>query len=149
LKTKGDISMLKFRGSLDDLEHIVTRCSSPGEWSFHKKSRFYRFQAESGAILNWWPSTGTINFQGQDPEQFETLFVEHALAEAAQSESALVSKESAWEAVPSPTPTLDGSREAPSFAGTETRRNLASQPSPRLAPRPVKLLAAPDHSRRA
>jgi hypothetical protein len=136
--------MLKFLSSLDDLKHIVMRCAIPGEWSFHKKNRFYRFQAETGAILNWWPSTGTINFQGQDAEQFEALFLKHALAEAAHSECGLVGEESAWEAVPSPTPTPDGSRVAPSSLETASRRNLASHPSPRLAPSPVKLLAAPD-----
>ena len=57
--------MLKFGGSLDDLKRIVMRCAIPGEWSFRKKNRFYRFQAGSGAILNWWPTTGTINFQGR------------------------------------------------------------------------------------
>jgi hypothetical protein len=30
--------MLKFRGLLDDLKHIVMRCAIPGEWSFHKNS---------------------------------------------------------------------------------------------------------------
>jgi hypothetical protein len=40
-------------------------------------------------------------------------------------------------------------REAPSFAGTENGWNLASQPSPCLVSRTVKLLAAPDRGRRA
>jgi hypothetical protein len=136
--------MLKFGGSLDDLKRIVMRCAIPGEWSFHKKNRFYRFQAGSGAILNWWPTTGTINFQGQDADQFEARFLKHALAEAAHSERGLIGEKSAWEAVPSSTPAQHGSREVQSSAGTENRRNLVSQPSPRLALRPVKLLAAPD-----
>jgi hypothetical protein len=143
-KETKDILMRKFRGSLDDLQDIMTRCAISGEWSFHKKSRFYRFRAETGAILNWWPSTGTINFQGHDAEHFEALFLEHALAEMGQSEPALVREEAAWALLPGPTPPLDGSREAPSSAGTENNRRLASQPLPRLAPRPVKLLAAPD-----
>jgi hypothetical protein len=134
--------MMTFFGSLKDLQEIVVRCATPGEWSFHKKSRFYRFRTETGAILNWWPTTGTINFQGQDAEQFEPLFLEHALAGAAQSGPALVREETAWEAVPGPTLPLAGSREAPSFAGTEKHRRIASPPSPRLAPTPVKLVAA-------
>jgi hypothetical protein len=136
--------MFKFRGSLEELQEVVLRCAILGEWSFHKKSRFYRFQAEAGAILNWWPNTGTINFQGHHAEQFEVLFLDQALVGAAQSEPTLVCEEAAWAPVPGPTPPLDASREAPSFPGTETRRNLASQPSPRLAPTPVKPLAAPD-----
>jgi hypothetical protein len=132
--------MLKFQGSLDDLQHAVRRCAIAGGWCFHKKSRFYRFQAETGAILNWWPTTDTINFQGHDAEQFETIFLEHALVGAAQSEHGLVSrKEPAWESVPGPTQTKGGPREAPSFAETEDRRSLAS-----AACSPIKLIAAPD-----
>ncbi len=135
--------MMKFCGSLEDLQEVVVRCATPGEWSFHRKSRFYRFLAKTGAILNWWPTTGTINFQGQDAEQFEALFLEHALVGTAQSGSALVCEEAAWAPVPGPTPPLD-EREAPSFAGTDKHRNVASQTSRHLNSRSVKLLAAPD-----
>jgi hypothetical protein len=131
--------MLKFQGSLDDLQYIVLRCAIPGEWRFHQKNRFYRFQAALGAILNWWPSSGTINFQGRDAQKFERLFLEHALVGAAQSQPAPVCEGSAWEVVPGPTPPQDGSREAPSFAGTKNQRK-ASQ---RLGSRTFKLLAAP------
>jgi len=141
--------MLKFQGSLDDLQDIVMRCAIPGEWSYHKKTRFYGFQAATGAILNWWPSTGSINFQGHDTEQFEALFLKHALVAAAQSESCLVDEESAWDAVPGPTPFLDGSRETPSFAETEKHRRIAALPSPRLIPRTAKLLASPDRGGKA
>jgi hypothetical protein len=136
--------MLKFRGSLEELQKIVRRCAIPGEWRLHTKSGFYRFQAATGAILNWWPNTRTVNFQGRDAHEFERLFLEHAFVGAAQSGPALVCEESAWEAVPGPTPRQDGSREVPSFAGTENRRNPASHPSPRMVPRTIKLFAAPD-----
>jgi hypothetical protein len=141
--------MLRFQGSLDDLQDTVMRCAVLGEWSFHKKNRFYRFQAETGAILNWWPSTGTINFQGHRAEQFERLFLDQALVAAAQSGPALVCEESAWEAVPGPTPPLDGSRDAPSFAETKKHRRIAALPSPRLIPRTAKLLASPDRGGKA
>jgi hypothetical protein len=134
--------MLKFRGTFDDLQDTVMRCAILGEWSYHKNNRFYRFQAATGAILNWWPTTGTINFQGHGTEQFETLFLDKALV-AAQSEPGLVCGESAWKAVPGPTPLLDGSRDAPSFARTGKHRRVASPPSPRLVPRTAKLLASP------
>jgi hypothetical protein len=131
--------MLNFQGSLEELQDIVLRFAIRGEWSFHKKNRFYRFQAATGAILNWWPNTGTINFQGQDAQKFERLFLEYAPAEVARSEPSLVCEESAWAAVPGPTAPLDGSREAPSFAGTGSRRKLAPQPLPRLVSRTIKL----------
>jgi hypothetical protein len=137
--------MLTFQGSLDDLQNTVMRCAILGEWSFHRKSRFYRFQAATSAILNWWPSTGTINFQGRDAERFEAIFLQRALAGVAQSEPGLVSrKESAWKAVPKPTQTQGGPREAPSFAETEDRHSLASAPCSRLDSRAIKILAVPD-----
>lgn len=137
--------MLKFRGSLKHLQDTVMRCAILGEWSYHKKNCFYRFQAATGAILNWWPSTGTINFQGQHAEQYESIFLEDALVGVARSEPGQVSRtESVWEAVPGATQTQRGPREAASFAGTDYRRKIASQPSSRLAPRPIKLLAASD-----
>jgi hypothetical protein len=135
--------MRRFQGSLDDLQDTVMRCAVLGEWSFHKKSYFYRFRTSTGAILNWWPTTGTISFQGHHAREFETLFIEHALIGVAQSEPTLVCEESAWQAVPDPTPRLDPSREAPSSVGRETRRKLSSPHSPRLVPRSVKLLASP------
>jgi hypothetical protein len=129
--------MLRFQGSLNDLQEIMMRCVILGEWNFHKKSRFYRFQVATGAILRW-PNTGTINFQGQDARKFERLFLEYALAEVARSEPSLVCEESAWAAVPGPTAPLDGSREAPSFGGTGNRRKLAPQPLPRMVSRAIK-----------
>jgi hypothetical protein len=135
--------MFKFRGSLEELQEVVLRCAILGEWSFHKKNRFYRFQAEAGAILNWWPNTGTINFQGHHAEQFEVLFLDQALVGVAQPESGLVGEEPAWAAVPGHTAPPEGSREAPSFAGTKKHRRIASPPSPRLIPKSVKLLASP------
>jgi hypothetical protein len=135
--------MLKFQGLLKDLQDTVMRCAILGEWSYHKKNCFYRFQAATGAILNWWPSTGTINFQGHDAEQFERLFFDKALA-VAQSEPGFVCEEPAWEAVASPTPSPDGSRQVPSFAGTEKHPRFAALSPPRLIPKTAKLLASPD-----
>jgi hypothetical protein len=31
-------------------------------------------QAKSGGVLNWWPSTGTDQFQNRFPEVFRALF---------------------------------------------------------------------------
>jgi hypothetical protein len=135
---------IKFHGSLEELQEIVLRCAIPGGWHFHKKSRFYKFEAATGAILNWWPSTGTINFQGQDAEEFETLFLEHAFVGVAQSDPALVCEESVWAAVHGPTPPLEDLREAVGSAGAENRRKLASRVPQRLDSRSVKLLPAPD-----
>jgi hypothetical protein len=71
-------------------------------------------------------------FSGQDADQLEARFLKHALAEAEYSEPGLIGEESAWEAVPGPTTTVDGLGEVPSSAATENQRNLASH-APRLA----------------
>ena len=112
--------MLKFQGSLEELQDVVLRSANRGEWHFHKKSRFYRFQAATGAILNWWPKTGTINFQGHDAELFEVLFLKHALVGATQSEGVRVCEESAWEAVPGPTQTQGDPEKPQVWPGQKT-----------------------------
>ena len=119
--------MLRFIGSLEELQEIVTRCALLGDWQLHAKSNCHRFRASTGAILNWWPTTGTINFQGHDAEQFEMLLFEHAIVGVAQSEPGVAcEEESAWEAVPGPTQTHGGSREEPSFAGETAGRWVLS-----------------------
>jgi hypothetical protein len=133
--------MLKFQGSLDDLQDIVMHCAISGEWSFHKKSRFYSLRAETGAILNFWPSTGTINFQGQDAEQFEALFLSHAFMDTSVGAMAPLSEEPVWAPVPGPTPPLDGRHETQGSIETEGRRPLPSRAPKRLDSRAIKLLA--------
>jgi hypothetical protein len=76
--------MLRFRGSLQQLQDIVRNCAISGEWQMHTANLFYRFRTETGAILNWWPSTGTVNFQGQGAEEFEALILGRALYELTQ-----------------------------------------------------------------
>jgi predicted nucleotide-binding protein len=66
--------MKKFHGSLDELIVTVAACELEGDWSENTVNGFHSFHAESGEVLNWWPSTGTVQFQGQRREQFEALF---------------------------------------------------------------------------
>jgi hypothetical protein len=54
--------MKKFRGSLEELQELVATTGIDGEWIEQKQLTQYR--ADSGAILNFWSSTGTVNFQG-------------------------------------------------------------------------------------
>jgi hypothetical protein len=35
---------------------------------------FHTFHADGGEVLNWWPSTGTVQFQGKHQEEFKALF---------------------------------------------------------------------------
>jgi hypothetical protein len=54
--------MRKFRGSLEELQELVATTGTDGEWIEQRRQTQYR--ADSGAILNYWESTGTVNFQG-------------------------------------------------------------------------------------
>ena len=66
--------MTKFHGSLDELKAAVAACELEGEWSENTVNGFHSFHAESGEVLNWWPSTGTVQFQGKRQEEFKALF---------------------------------------------------------------------------
>ena len=66
--------MTKFHGSLDHLKAAVAACELEGEWSENTANRFHSFHAESGEVLNWWPSTGTVQFQGENSDAFRALF---------------------------------------------------------------------------
>ena len=55
---------LKFRHDLAQLKERVKACKVPGTWRHIRKNNLYQFKAETGENLNWWPSTGTIAFQG-------------------------------------------------------------------------------------
>lgn len=57
------VSQPKFKGKLSDLQKIVTDAGFEGEWSDNGNG-CHQYRASHGAILNWWPSKGTITFQG-------------------------------------------------------------------------------------
>lgn len=52
-----------FPGTIEQLREIVALTGVPGEWEWMRAS-YWRYRCDDGAILNWWPSTGTFNFQG-------------------------------------------------------------------------------------
>jgi hypothetical protein len=54
--------MRKFRGHFEKLQELVATTGISGEWVESKQQIQYR--TDSGAILNYWESTGTVNFQG-------------------------------------------------------------------------------------
>lgn len=53
----------RFPGSLEQLQWIVRLSAVAGDWQF-MPAGYWRFVSHDGAILNWWPTTGTFNFQG-------------------------------------------------------------------------------------
>ncbi|MDP9023776.1 MAG: nucleotide-binding protein [Candidatus Eremiobacteraeota bacterium] len=54
--------MQKWKGSYEDLQAIVEGTREPGEW--RELPDKYEFRAQEGGILCWWPTTGTIAYQG-------------------------------------------------------------------------------------
>src|ERR1700722_20287571 len=71
---------LKFLGDFRRLKKCVSRTDIDGEWC-ELKNGIRQFHAESGAVLNWWKSSGTIQFQGRDPGmKFAQAFISIATA---------------------------------------------------------------------
>jgi hypothetical protein len=51
-------------GDYDALKKIVELIGIPGKWT--KEGNHRQFRTNSGAVLNYWKTTGTINFQGSE-----------------------------------------------------------------------------------
>ncbi len=58
---------MKFHGLYDSLKQIIESIHEPGEWRKLDNNK-YQFRARNGAILNFWESSGTVTFQGQNDE---------------------------------------------------------------------------------
>lgn len=71
--------MSKFHGTLEELQAAVNACGLVGEWKDNEKANNHSFRGRTGEILNWWPSKGTLQFQGQKQDTFRTA-VEAALS---------------------------------------------------------------------
>jgi len=61
--------MGKYLGDLNGLQAAVEKCGLKGTWKELEKN--YRFEDKFGHIINWWPSTGTVQFQGTKKEGLE------------------------------------------------------------------------------
>jgi hypothetical protein len=59
-----DIMTLTFSGKFKNLKQQTALTGVAGEWCC--RQNHYQYRAMTGAVLNWWPSTGTINFQGPE-----------------------------------------------------------------------------------
>jgi hypothetical protein len=51
-------------GDFDALRKIVELIGVSGRWA--ETQNHCQFRAPSGAVLNYWKTTGTINFQGSE-----------------------------------------------------------------------------------
>lgn len=53
----------RFAGSINQLQQVIRMTGVVGEWEY-MPACYWRFVCRDGAILNWWPTTKTLNFQG-------------------------------------------------------------------------------------
>jgi len=81
--------MSKFKGSLEHLRTWVNAAGYSGTWS--EIANGHQFRADNGAILNWFPKTGTLQFQGPETER-ERLRSDLEVASPATARSSVASE---------------------------------------------------------
>lgn len=55
----------KFEGTIEELQVLVKAAGLKGKWEDDGQSK-HTFRSGDGGVLNWWPSKGTVQLQGQD-----------------------------------------------------------------------------------
>ena len=60
------LDRVQYHGTFERLRAVLNAANAEGEWRALLNGH-QQFRDTSGAILNWWPSTGTVLMQG-DPE---------------------------------------------------------------------------------
>lgn len=63
--------MKQFHGTVDELKAAVDACGLAGDWVERAENGgHHSFRAKTGEVFNWWPSKGTVNFQGKNQDAF-------------------------------------------------------------------------------
>lgn len=62
--------MKQFHRTIEELKTLVDACGLAGEWSEKPENGLHCYRAKTGEILNWWPSKGTVQLQGKNPDGF-------------------------------------------------------------------------------
>lgn len=79
------MAALRFTGSYEELGKRLAGLSDQGEWQNLNENQ-KQFRHKDGGILNWFPSTGTIQFQGaKEPKSRLEAFVRLALSAEPES----------------------------------------------------------------
>jgi len=63
--------MNNFKGDIQDLKDKVLLTGINGEWKELNNGSQYQYRTDTDAVLNWWPSKGTLQFQGKSPAKEE------------------------------------------------------------------------------
>jgi len=66
--------VIHYKGTIQNLKKILQGTS--GLWTLKRNGR-YVFRTSGGGVLNWWPSTGNIQIQGQSNGR---IFLENILS---------------------------------------------------------------------
>jgi hypothetical protein len=53
---------LRFYGNYRNLQQVMALTGTAGAW--REGENHHQYRATTGAVLNWWKSTGTVTFQG-------------------------------------------------------------------------------------
>lgn len=62
--------MSVFHGTIDELKEAVGACGLAGEWIANIATNCHSFRGKTGEVLNWWPTKGTLQFQGKNQDAF-------------------------------------------------------------------------------
>lgn len=54
-----------FEGTIEELQSLVKTAGLRGKWEDDGQGK-HTFRSVDGGVLNWWPSKGTVQLQGQD-----------------------------------------------------------------------------------
>jgi predicted nucleotide-binding protein len=74
----------KYRGTIEELRDLIERAGISGAWDDDGQGK-HSFRSKDTGVLNWWPSTGTLNVQGPSDSKAR---LEAALAVPAGSQTA-------------------------------------------------------------
>lgn len=55
---------VRYHGPFEELKQLIKLARIPGDWRELDEGD-HQFYTTIGAYLNWWPSTGTVTFQGR------------------------------------------------------------------------------------
>jgi predicted nucleotide-binding protein len=55
----------RFKGTVEDMKGFVEKTGIRGQWQ--ESSGKHSFRTQQDGILNWWPSSGTLQYQGTEP----------------------------------------------------------------------------------
>ncbi len=82
--------MKHFTGTLEDLKVGVEACGLSGDWQENHATGKHSFRSKTGEILNWWPSKGTLQFQGKSSHLFQTDLEKSLLGKTSVSKTTQV-----------------------------------------------------------